>query len=170
MVLYNLFIVNKSGGLIYNKGLSPSSPIIQTNEWLRIGSTFHSLHAIAAQLDPTGSMSGIVSIEAGSFILRCLQTPTGIKFMITATANGFQHNSQAHLPTQDTSAAILAHALNATPTPNAQATNAASNAMGGILKEVYILYADYVLKNPFYELEMPIRCELFDQKVAKLNR
>ena len=87
-----------------------------------------------------------------------------------ATTNGFQHNSQAHLPTQDTSAAILAHALNATPTPNAQATNAASNAMGGILKEVYILYADYVLKNPFYELEMPIRCELFDQKVAKLNR
>ncbi len=28
---------------------------------------------------------------------------------------------------------------------------------------MYDLYADFVLKNPFYEVEMPIRCELFDQ-------
>lgn len=26
------------------------------------------------------------------------------------------------------------------------------------LRKVYELYADYVLKNPFYSLEMPIRC------------
>lgn len=31
-----------------------------------------------------------------------------------------------------------------------------------LLKYVYELYTDYVLKNPFYEMEMPIRCELFD--------
>lgn len=27
---------------------------------------------------------------------------------------------------------------------------------------MYDLYTDYVLKNPFYEVEMPVRCELFD--------
>ena len=31
---------------------------------------------------------------------------------------------------------------------------------------VYSLYADYVLKNPFYELDMPIRCELFDLQLT----
>ena len=31
---------------------------------------------------------------------------------------------------------------------------------------MYELYADYVLKNPFYEIEMPIRCELFDYHLA----
>ncbi|KAK8283493.1 hypothetical protein V6Z11_D08G093800 [Gossypium hirsutum] len=31
-----------------------------------------------------------------------------------------------------------------------------------LLKVVYELYTDYVLKNPFYETKMPIRCELFD--------
>jgi len=31
---------------------------------------------------------------------------------------------------------------------------------------VYELYADYVLKNPFYEAEMPIRCEAFDVQLA----
>lgn len=30
------------------------------------------------------------------------------------------------------------------------------------LQTVYELYVDYVLKNPFYELEMPIRCSLFN--------
>ncbi|PPD84691.1 hypothetical protein GOBAR_DD18379 [Gossypium barbadense] len=34
--------------------------------------------------------------------------------------------------------------------------------MEALLKVVYELYADYVLKNPFYEMEMPIRFELFD--------
>lgn len=31
-----------------------------------------------------------------------------------------------------------------------------------LLKKIYEIYADYALKNPFYSLDMPIRCELFD--------
>ncbi|TYI74240.1 hypothetical protein E1A91_D07G186000v1 [Gossypium mustelinum] len=34
--------------------------------------------------------------------------------------------------------------------------------MEALLKVVYELYTDYVLKNPFYEMKMPIRCEVFD--------
>ena len=37
-----------------------------------------------------------------------------------------------------------------------------------VLKEIYVLYADCALKDPFYELEMPIRCELFTQGVDAL--
>lgn len=36
------------------------------------------------------------------------------------------------------------------------------------LKRVYEIYADYALKNPFYSLEMPIRCELFDTNLKSL--
>ncbi|KRZ61062.1 Trafficking protein particle complex subunit 4, partial [Trichinella nativa] len=32
-----------------------------------------------------------------------------------------------------------------------------------LLHRLYELYSDYALKNPFYSLDMPIRCELFDQ-------
>ena len=39
---------------------------------------------------------------------------------------------------------------------------------GSLLKKVYEIYADYALKNPFYSLEMPIRCELFDTHLQKL--
>lgn len=35
-------------------------------------------------------------------------------------------------------------------------------------KKVYELYADYALKNPFYSLEMPIRCELFETNLQIL--
>eukprot|EP00899_Mesostigma_viride_P001773 jgi/Mesvir1/11597/Mv00008-RA.1 len=36
------------------------------------------------------------------------------------------------------------------------------NNIESFLKRVYELYSDYALKSPFYEVEMPIRCELFD--------
>eukprot|EP00545_Synedropsis_sp_CCMP1620_P014954 CAMPEP_0119015180 /NCGR_PEP_ID=MMETSP1176-20130426/10599_1 /TAXON_ID=265551 /ORGANISM="Synedropsis recta cf, Strain CCMP1620" /LENGTH=125 /DNA_ID=CAMNT_0006968449 /DNA_START=203 /DNA_END=580 /DNA_ORIENTATION=- len=109
------------------------------NEWLRIGSTFHSLYAIAAEASPlklpgnktsNGSDDGIEQIQAGGLILRCFQTRTGVKFVITA-----------ELGTAD---------------------------MDYVLKEIYVLYADCALKDPFYELEMPIRCELFTQAVDNL--
>jgi hypothetical protein len=64
-------------------------------------------------------------------VLRCLQTRTGIKFVITAEP----------------------------------ATNADLEL---VLKEIYILYTECVLKDPFYELEMPIRSELFVQAVDAL--
>lgn len=34
-----------------------------------------------------------------------------------------------------------------------------------LLRKIYELYSDFALKNPFYSLEMPIRCELFDQNL-----
>lgn len=40
--------------------------------------------------------------------------------------------------------------------------------MEQLLRKIYELYADYVLKNPFYSLEMPIRCELFDSNLQVL--
>lgn len=35
-----------------------------------------------------------------------------------------------------------------------------------ICRRVYELYADFVMKNPFYQIEMPIRCESFDRHIA----
>ena len=43
-----------------------------------------------------------------------------------------------------------------------------SRHLDALLREVYVLYADYVLKNPFYEDDMPIQVEKFDERVQKL--
>lgn len=139
MAFLHLFIVNKSGGLIHHRSLSPKAPRIGINEWLRIGSTFHSLYAIAAEASPLrmegnknpyGADDGIQEIQAGGLILKCFQTRTGVKFVITAEPG-----------TKD---------------------------CAYVLREIYVLYADCALKDPFYELEMPIRCELFTQGVDAL--
>lgn len=92
MVFLHLFIVNKSGGLIHHRPLSSKAPRIATNEWLRIGSTFHSLHAIAAEASPLrmpgnknayGADDGIEEIQAAGLMLKCFQTRTGVKFVVT---------------------------------------------------------------------------------------
>lgn len=38
------------------------------------------------------------------------------------------------------------------------------------LRRIYDLYADYVMKNPFYSLDMPIRCDIFDRKLLSYIR
>jgi len=35
-----------------------------------------------------------------------------------------------------------------------------------MLRRIYELYADYVMKNPFYQPEMPVRCEAFDRHLV----
>jgi len=40
-----------------------------------------------------------------------------------------------------------------------------------VLRDIYVAYTDCALKDPFYELDMPIRCELFTQAVDNvMNR
>jgi len=34
-----------------------------------------------------------------------------------------------------------------------------------LLRRVYDVYADFAMKNPFYELEQPIQAELFEDRV-----
>ncbi len=84
MVYLQLFIINRSGGLVFNKNLSSMAPNLSTNDSLRLGSTFHGLHAIATQIAPVISM-GIEKLETDTYTLQCLQTLTGVKFVITAT-------------------------------------------------------------------------------------
>ena len=92
MTFLHLFIVNKSGGLIHHRPLSDKAPNVGINEWLRIGSTFHSLYALAAEASPLrlpdnqnayGADDGMEQIVGAGMVLRCFQTRTGIKFVIT---------------------------------------------------------------------------------------
>ena len=38
----------------------------------------------------------------------------------------------------------------------------------GALRRVHQAYCDYALKNPFYEIEMPVNCDLFDAAIANI--
>lgn len=125
-------VLNSSGGLVFYQNYHPSAPPLDSNEVIIIGSTLHSLHAISVEISPIPKSSGFNELECTTWKLSCLQTITGLKFIVFTDLQ--------HQKTQD------------------------------ILKDVYGLYADYVLKNPFYTLDMPVAnsCQKFVSKVEKL--
>lgn len=50
---------------------------LNSNDYLILASTFHSIHAIASRISPVPGSSGVETIEADTFKMTCLQTPTG---------------------------------------------------------------------------------------------
>ena len=156
-MLFTLFVINKSGGLIYTRDLNPVARLAGGNEYMMTASTFHSLHAIAKTLAPVRS-GGIEVVDAPAFSLHCFETPTGLKFFVTA-------RTRAPAGAGGPGAPPLSP-----PPPPGVAGVTPPGEVNAFLRRVYELYADYVLKNPFYELEMPIRTRLFDAAVESAVR
>ncbi|KAK0656167.1 cis-golgi transport protein particle complex subunit [Cercophora newfieldiana] len=157
MTVFALIIINKAGGLIYNRtfhegGLNK----ISTNDYLVLAGTFHGVHAITTRLNPVKNApgdrtstpssvpgaanivnrpepsSGLEVLESENFRLQCFNTMTGTKFLL------FTDTTQANVDVT--------------------------------IRRVYEMYSDYVMKNPFYQLEMPIRCDMFDRKLLSYIR
>ncbi|KAI8622150.1 Sybindin-like protein [Chytriomyces sp. MP71] len=130
MPLHSLYIINKAGGLIYQKDYTEGIARLSSNEYLVLAGTFHSIHVITTKLSPVPGSSGIEVLESDLFKMFCIQTPTGTKFLLVTDPS--QLNVEA------------------------------------IMRRIYEAYADYVMKNPFYTPEMPIRAELFDVNLQKI--
>lgn len=107
---------------------------LNSNSYLQIAGVFHGMYAITSQLAPTKEISsGIRSLEADTMKLRCFQSSTGTKFVVTCS------------PEQK------------------------EETLDEFLAALYSLYADYVLKNPFYDLEQPIHnCDKFQINLNSL--
>ncbi|KAF8540908.1 Sybindin-like protein [Trichophaea hybrida] len=129
MVILSILILNKAGGLIYQRDFNEGLKKLSSNDYLVLAGTFHGVHAITSRISPVPGSGGLEVLESDQFRMQCFQTLTGsIKFLIFA---------EPHQPNIDV-----------------------------ICRRVYELYADYVMKNPFYQIEMPIRCESFDKHLA----
>lgn len=145
MVVFTLLIINKAGGLVYNREFHTGLNKLTSNDYLIMAGSFHGIHAITKQLCPapptpatpasnaavlapspfSGRASGLEVLESSQFRMQCFQTLTGTKFLL------FTEPQQ----------------------PN----------IDSLMRKIYELYADFVMKNPFYTVEMPIRCEKFDR-------
>ncbi|KAJ9669330.1 hypothetical protein H2201_000682 [Coniosporium apollinis] len=149
MAVFSLLIINKAGGLIYNRKFTAGLNDLSSNDLLIMAGTFHGVHEISRSIAPAPALShpsttttagttiqqnpttlrasGIEVLESANFRLQCFQTLTRTKFLLL---------TEPQQPNVDT-----------------------------ILRRIYELYADFVMKNPFQTLEMPIRCEKFDRAV-----
>jgi hypothetical protein len=85
-MIFSLYIINKAGGLIYQKDFNEGLAKLSSNEYLVLAGTFHSIHAITSKISPirNSTSSGLEILEADIFKLYCYQTLTGTKFLILA--------------------------------------------------------------------------------------
>lgn len=184
MKVYSIYILNKAGGLIYQNDISPGLNKLSANDYLVLAGTLHGVHAIASKLKPgnqgqtsnseansasnskvnnsilaTGkyqnpntNKSGLQSIETNFFNLYIFQTLTGIKFIVITSPNPVVHNlqpvSEGYTSTQGE-------------------LNKQFDEVNHIFRNLYVAYSDYVMKDPFYSLDMPIKSTLFDTKVGE---
>ncbi|KAG5961824.1 hypothetical protein E4U57_007416 [Claviceps arundinis] len=147
--VFALIVINKAGGLVYNKTFHENGlKKISTNDLLVLAGTFHGVHAITARLNPIKPVapapgangvinraepsSGLEVLETENFRMQCFNTMTGTKFLL------FTDSTQVNVDVT--------------------------------IRRIYDLYSDFVMKNPFYSLEMPIRCDLFDRKLLSYIR
>ncbi|KAJ1734257.1 hypothetical protein LPJ61_001161 [Coemansia biformis] len=86
-MIHALFVINRSGGLIYSKDFSGQVAQLSSNEALIFAGTFHGIHALASRVSPAlkGRAAtrdrGVQYIDTKGLRLHCFQTPTGLKFI-----------------------------------------------------------------------------------------
>lgn len=225
MAIKSLFIINKSGGLIYQRNFENNDndndnnniTLLNSNDYLILASTLHSVFAISSQLTPkalqltqsnidytipyipnigitmnnndttntntntttntntspshkNGSFkgndffkesflswnkSGIRQLSTDQFTMFIYQSMTGLKFITISSSIMSSKNKET---------TTMSNNINTTE----KSANLAIQIADNFLRKIYCLYSDYVMKNPFYSLEMPIKSELFDKRVKKM--
>jgi len=80
--VYGLWVINKAGGLVYQRSFSDGLAHLSSNDYLVLAGTLHGVHAITSRLSPTGPSSGAQVIEAETFKLTIHLTATGTKFIL----------------------------------------------------------------------------------------
>ncbi|KAG1759977.1 transport protein particle complex subunit [Suillus occidentalis] len=82
MAIFSLWVINKAGGLVYQRNFADGLAQLTSNEYLVLAGTLHGIHAITSRLSPAGSSSGAQVIEGETFKMTILLTATGTKFVL----------------------------------------------------------------------------------------
>ncbi|RYP92476.1 hypothetical protein DL770_001422 [Monosporascus sp. CRB-9-2] len=166
-----LIIINKAGGLIYNRNFGEGLNKLDTNDYLVLAGTFHGVHAITARLDP---LRGRLAAQHQQQQQAAQQQGTA------AAASGQQGAAATMVPSRaeppsglevmETENFRLQCFNTLTGTKFLLFTDTMQANVDVVTRRVYDLYADYVMKNPFYQLEMPVRCDAFERKLTSYIR
>ncbi|KAL0116976.1 hypothetical protein PUN28_010090 [Cardiocondyla obscurior] len=205
MVIYGVYIVSKSGGLIFNHDHNvPKIEIEKSfNFPLNIKLNYENKKIVVAFGQKDGIHVGHVltavngnavsgrELEDGRDILEMLEQPENFPITLKFSRAKMTTNEKIFLASMFYPLFAIASQLSPEPRSSGIEVLEADTfrlycfqtltgikfmivaepsqpGMEILLKRVYDLYADYALKNPFYALEMPIRCELFETNLQSL--
>ncbi|KAF3050249.1 hypothetical protein E8E11_002155 [Didymella keratinophila] len=141
-------IVSKSGGLIYNREFHTGLSKLTSNDYLILAGSFHGMHAITSQLSPAPRIPHVTPQNNMLAPSPFPNRPTGIEVMESS------HFRLQCFQTQTGTKFLL---VTEPQQPNVDT----------MIKKVYELYADFVMKNPFYTVEMPIRIQEYSKRTQE---
>lgn len=204
-LLYSLYIINKAGGLIYQKDVQSSEPEVDTTIKYPLGLTLKEVDDKVVVIfgEREGIKVGHSIIAINGELVTSKALPNGVSAIeFLADESNYPISIRAGKPKPNTNERIMLasmfHSLFAiscklSPCDKSSGiellesnsfklhcfqtitgvkffvmTDTRVNTMDTFLKKLYELYGDFALKNPFYSLEMPIRCDLFDTNLQKL--
>ena len=164
MKAYSLLILNKAGGLIYQNELSPGLSKLTANDYLVLAGTLHGVHAIGSRLTS--------SIHTGSSKSNTEEYNSSQNSIVLNTGKAVSPNSnRSGLQRIETDLFNLCifQSVSGLKFIIITAPNSGSyDNIEELFRQLYIVYSDYVMKDPFYSLDMPIKSSLFDGKVREL--
>ncbi|KAJ9615057.1 hypothetical protein H2200_001131 [Cladophialophora chaetospira] len=173
MPVFALLIISKAGSLVYHRTFPTSTPgtatgtqiqqttgtlglpgtsTLTTNDYLVLAGTFHGVHAITRSLTPKVAVTSS-STQAGSAGRSWTYpdpsvSPSGIESL---------ESSFFRLTVFQTLSGTKFLLFTDPSMPNTDV----------LMKGVYERYADYVCKNPFWQMEMPIRIESWERSIGQ---
>ncbi|RAL04632.1 trafficking protein particle complex subunit 4 [Aspergillus ibericus CBS 121593] len=177
MAVFSLIIINKAGGLVYQREFQPGLRKLSTNDYLVLAGTFHGVHAITRSITPKLPLAAIpnppitptTATTPSPNIASPSSTSTPTPSSSSASAGGYTYPNPGvpatGLESLETDKFRLTCFQTLTGTKFLLFTEPTMANIDVVMKKIYELYADFVMKNPFYQLEMPVRCEAFDRNL-----
>ncbi|KAK5211900.1 hypothetical protein LTR41_002142 [Exophiala xenobiotica] len=169
--VFALMVISKAGSLVYHRTFPTSAPggaanstqpqqtvgtlglpgtsTLTTNDYLVLAGTFHGVHAITRSLTPKLPVTSSASSTGRTWTYPDpTAAPSGIEslessfFRLTVfqtlTGTKFLLFTDPSMPNTDV-----------------------------LMKGIYDRYADFVCKNPFWQMEMPIRIDAWERSLAQ---
>ena len=131
-----------------------TSTQVSSNDKIRVASILHSISAIAARISPNQAVD-----DRYVELVSNLQFASALAFIHPKGINRITTSSFS-IQIKDTLTGLKLVLIVPPSFPDAAAAE--------LLSIIYASYTDYVLKDPFYALDMPIRCSLFDKAVKQI--
>lgn len=140
--MYSLYVNNQHGTLVYQKHFCEEIKL-NSNEEIRLASMLHGISTISEKIN-ANSVN-----EQKNSLFKSIERK-GIEVI---EGDGFK------IQCYDTLTGIKIFIVH---------KDDLKAEMKFYLKRVYELYSDIILKNPFYDIDMPIRSASFNEQIEKL--
>lgn len=77
-MIYSIYIINKSGGVIFKQDSGLGKEQDDANDGVRMGALFYAFNSMSQYFSPVLQTGQLVAMESDNFSLKCIYTESGM--------------------------------------------------------------------------------------------